>query len=189
MGRPNNHVVAVLHDRAAADRAVQALMASGFLQSETYLTAGEAAADALRVNTGQSGLVNWAIKLAERIEVQDDMEVKALYQQAMREGRVLLGVAAPTDERQVAKRRKPHPEARTVKAVRCCRRHRVNMGTAPRGRCGFPEGPRTSQSARSVTVGSTRAARRDGSQLATSATAASSAATPTNVTGSLALTS
>jgi hypothetical protein len=53
----------------------------------------------------------------------------------------------------------------------------------------FSEGPRTSQSARSVTVGSTRAARRDGSQLATSATAASSAATPTNVTGSLALTS
>jgi uncharacterized protein (DUF4415 family) len=63
------------------------------------------------------------------------------------------------------------------------------MGTAPRGRCGFPEGLRTSQSARSVTVGSTRAARRDGSQLATSATAASSAATPTNVTGSLSLTS
>lgn len=45
------------------------------------------------------------------------------------------------------------------------------------------------QSVRSVTMGSTRAARRDGIQLATSATAASNAATPKNVTGSLALTS
>ena len=55
--------------------------------------------------------------------------------------------------------------------------------------CDVPGRPRTGQSARSVTVGSTRAALRDGSQLATSATPASSAATPTNVAGSLALTS
>ncbi len=99
------------------------------------------------------------------------------------------GVIGHRTSARVATRRKPHPEARPASAVQCCRRHRMQMETAPQSRCGFPEGPRTGQSARSVTVGSTRAARRDGSQLATSATAASSAATPTNVTGSLALTS
>ncbi len=118
MGRPNNHLVAVLDTGEGASRAMQALMAGGFLESEIHLSSGEAAANALRADTGHSGLVDWAIRLAERLGLtDDDMEVKARYEQALRDGHTLLAVEAPSDARQ----------ARAVEILREHGAHTVNF--------------------------------------------------------------
>jgi hypothetical protein len=96
---PTNHVLGVA-DPADAAALYAALTTSGFLQSEVTLTSGPAAADALRANTGRSGLAHLAIRIADQFGARDEeMEVKAIYERALGEGRLVVGVLAPTDER------------------------------------------------------------------------------------------
>ena len=100
MSRPNNHLVAIVDTREAMTRAVEALKAGGFLDSEIHPRAGIAAADALHADSGHGGLVDMAVRFAERIGVaDDDMEVKSRYEQALRDGRSLVAVEAPTEAR------------------------------------------------------------------------------------------
>ena len=97
---PTNHVLAVLDNRAVANAAVAALQAGGFLDSEIQVGTGVAAADELDATTGRRGLADILIRLAERIGIaNEEMETKNRYEQAMRENRFVLAVAAPTDER------------------------------------------------------------------------------------------
>ena len=97
---PTNHVLAVLDSRGVTNAAVAALEAGGFLDSEIQVGTGAAAADALDATTGRRGLADMLIRLAERIGVTDEeMETKNRYEQAMRENRFVLSVAAPTSER------------------------------------------------------------------------------------------
>jgi hypothetical protein len=99
-GYPTNHVIGVINTDEEAARAVQALTVGGFLDSEIDVAAGRAAAEAMHARTGRTGLANLAIRIAERLGIADEeMEVKAHYEQALRDGRFLVRVDAPTEAR------------------------------------------------------------------------------------------
>lgn len=97
---PTNHVVGVVDTAEQLKSAVTALTGGGFLASEVEVVCGPAAADALAKSTGRTGLTNLAMRVAERFGVWDDeMEMKARYEQALRDGRFLVSTLAPTEER------------------------------------------------------------------------------------------
>ena len=97
---PTDHVVGIIDTADQVRSAYSALTASGFLESEVSISSGQAAADALNANTGRTGLAHLAIKIAERFGVGDDeMELKERYEEALRAGRFVVYVLAPTDER------------------------------------------------------------------------------------------
>ena len=97
---PANQVLAALDSEEQVTDAVRALTSSGFLESEVHVLCGAAAADRLGESTGRGGLAGLAIRIAERLGIADEeMEGKAQYEQALRDGRFVLGVAAPTEER------------------------------------------------------------------------------------------
>ena len=99
-GYPTNHVLGVVNSEDEAARTVEALTAGGFLESEVHVAAGQAAADAMHARTGRTGVRNLAIRIAERLGVADDeMEVKARYEQALRDGHFLVLIEAPTEAR------------------------------------------------------------------------------------------
>ncbi len=113
-GYPTNHVVAILDQPGEVTSAIDALTQGGFLTSEAQVLCGSAAADSLHATTGRSGLTNLVIRIAESIGVMDfEMEVKARAEQALRDGRYVISVAAPTDERKDV-------------AVRILREHRAH---------------------------------------------------------------
>jgi len=97
---PTDHVLGIVESPDEAAGVVEALIGSGFLVSEVNLACGQAAADVLHANTGRSGLANIAIRIAERLGVSnDEMQLKASYEQALRDGHLVLLVATPTEER------------------------------------------------------------------------------------------
>lgn len=97
---PTNHVVAVLDTEQQLGDAVAALESSGFLPTELNAVCGVDAADRLKANTGRSGLGGLAMRIADRLGIENtEMEFKDHYEQALRDGRYVLLVAAPTDER------------------------------------------------------------------------------------------
>jgi hypothetical protein len=97
---PVNHVLGVLDTPADAGAAAEALAGGGFLASEIHVACGTDAAEALRATTGRTGIVNAAIRIAQRLGVANhEMEVKAIYEQALADGRFVLIVDAPTDTR------------------------------------------------------------------------------------------
>lgn len=97
---PTNVVLGVLATEEQLERAVVALTSGGFLDSEIHVTAGPEAADALRASTGRTGLSGIAARIAQRLGVADsEMEFKSHYEQAMRDGRYVVGIDAPTEAR------------------------------------------------------------------------------------------
>jgi hypothetical protein len=97
---PENHVVAVLDTNAQVTNATAALTSGGFLDSEIHYGTGATAADELGASTGRTGLTSLLIRLAEHIGVVDEeMEMKHRYEQAMRDDKFVISVAAPTEER------------------------------------------------------------------------------------------
>ena len=97
---PTNTVLGVIDASEQLERAVEALTAGGFLASEIEVATGAAVADAVHASTGRTGLAALAVRIAERLGVQDEeMEFKAHYEQALRDGRYVVMVKAPTEER------------------------------------------------------------------------------------------
>lgn len=97
---PNDHVVAVINTPQQVESALEALRAGGFLESELSAVCGGAAADRLRASTGRSGFIAKLIRVAERLGVRDDeMELKDRYEQALRDGRIVVAVLALSEER------------------------------------------------------------------------------------------
>ena len=97
---PENHVVGVVDTPAQLTSAAAALTGAGFRDSEFSVSSGRGAADAVQASTGRTGLANLAIRIAERIGIADDeMAVKNQYEQALRDGRFVVSVFAPSDER------------------------------------------------------------------------------------------
>lgn len=97
---PTNHVVAVLDSEQQLTDAVEGLIGGGFIDTEVHVTCGTEAADRLKESTGRGGLAGLALRIADRLGIQDEeMEYKAHYAQAMRDGHFVLRVAAPTEER------------------------------------------------------------------------------------------
>jgi hypothetical protein len=96
---PTNHVLAVLDTEEQLTAAVEALIGGGFLDSEVHVRTGTAAADRLNESTGRGGLAGLAVRIAERLGIEDDeMANKDEYERALRDGRFLLRVATPTEE-------------------------------------------------------------------------------------------
>jgi hypothetical protein len=97
---PVDRVVAVLDTAPQVKTAAEALRAGGFLDSEINVTSGAAAADALDDATGRTGLAGLAVRIAEKLGIEDiEMERKTKYENAMRDGKFVVAVLAPSDER------------------------------------------------------------------------------------------
>ncbi|MFL5575137.1 MAG: hypothetical protein ACJ79S_04085, partial [Gemmatimonadaceae bacterium] len=64
------------------------------------VSSGQAAAEALEESPGRAGLTGLLVRIAERFGVADgEMAMKDRYEQALREGRFVVSVLAPTEER------------------------------------------------------------------------------------------
>jgi hypothetical protein len=99
-GYSANHVLGVVDTEEAAARAVEALAAGGFLDSEIHVAAGQAEADAMHARTGRAEPADSASRVAARLRgPHDEMEVKARYEQALRDGHLLVLVEAPSEAR------------------------------------------------------------------------------------------
>ena len=97
---PVNTVLGVVDDVQQVDRLVDALIENGFMESELEVATGSAIADAVHASTGRTGLARLAVQLADKLGVQDEeMEFKQHYEQAMRDGRFVVMVKAPSDLR------------------------------------------------------------------------------------------
>lgn len=97
---PTNHVVAIVDGPTALRSAYSALRDAGFLASEIGVSSGQAAAEALEESPGRTGLTGALVRIAEHFGVADgEMEMKDRYEQALREGRFVVSVLAPTEER------------------------------------------------------------------------------------------
>jgi hypothetical protein len=97
---PRDHVVAVLDDQATLAATMKALTGGGFLASEIDASWGPEAAAALREGTGRRGHTGAVLRLAEWLRVSNhEMQLKDRYEEALDQGRILVAVSAPTDER------------------------------------------------------------------------------------------
>jgi hypothetical protein len=93
-------VVGVIDTEEEAARVVEALAAGGFLDSEIHVAAGQAEADAMHARTGRAEPADSASRVAARLRgPHDEMEVKARYEQALRDGHLLVLVEAPSEAR------------------------------------------------------------------------------------------
>lgn len=97
---PTNHVVAVLDTVEQVAALLSDLQANGFDDPDVRVHCGKDRAEALDASTGRRGLANLAIRFAEMVGLENvEMERKELYESAMSDGRFVVLVAAPTDER------------------------------------------------------------------------------------------
>jgi hypothetical protein len=97
---PQNQVVGIVDTADQARAAWTALTHSGFLESEVTVSYGEAAADQVDASTGRTGLARIAMRLAEHFGVEnEEMATKERYEEALRGGRFVVAVLAPTEER------------------------------------------------------------------------------------------
>lgn len=95
---PTNHVVGVLDTPEQVAALLPDLEANGFVDSEIRVYCGRDRADALDASTGRRGLAHIAMRFAELIGVENvEMKQKERYETALRDGKYLLLVAAPTE--------------------------------------------------------------------------------------------
>ncbi|HEX5438026.1 MAG TPA: hypothetical protein VFW98_12750 [Gemmatimonadaceae bacterium] len=95
-----DQVLGIVDAQEHVESAVTALQRARFLDSEVSVFCGQAAAEALDASTGRTGLAHLAIRVAERLGLSnDEMAMKERYEQALRDGRFVVAVFAPSDER------------------------------------------------------------------------------------------
>jgi hypothetical protein len=97
---PTDSLLGVIDSQEQLEAAVAALTGGGFLAEEIRVGTGAARADAVHASTGRSGLANIAVRIAERLGIENsEMEFKAHYEQAMRDGRFVIIIEAATEPR------------------------------------------------------------------------------------------
>lgn len=97
---PTHNVVGVLDTIDQLVGAASDLTNGGFLESEINVAQGPAAADRVDATTGRGGITGLAIRVAEKLGLQnEELEFKDHYEEAMRSGRFVIRVAAPSEER------------------------------------------------------------------------------------------
>ena len=100
MRYPEGHVVGIVDTPEAAGAALRTLSAGGFLPSEITVVCGVETADRVRQSSGRTGLVDAVLRLAEGLGIlNNELEEKRRYEQALRAGGLVLLVLAPTEER------------------------------------------------------------------------------------------
>jgi hypothetical protein len=97
---PIGHVLGILDTEDQTTCAVEALVNGGYLESEVHLGRGPETLERSEAGTGRGGIQDWAIRFFERLGVRNaESEMKQGYEQALREGRIVIAVLTPTDER------------------------------------------------------------------------------------------
>ena len=97
---PTHNLVGVLDTLQQLKAATSDLMGQGFLASEIEVAQGAVAADRLDATTGRGGFTGLALRIAEKLGLQDEeLEFKDHYEEAMRSGRFVIRVSAPSEER------------------------------------------------------------------------------------------
>ena len=97
---PTHNLVAVLDTLEQLRGATRDLMSQGFRASEINIAQGNVAADRLDATTGRGGFAGLALQIAEKLGLQDEeLEFKDHYERAMRDGRFVIRIAAPSEER------------------------------------------------------------------------------------------
>jgi hypothetical protein len=97
---PTNHVLAILDTPDRTSCAVDALVNGGFLESEVHVGHGLEQADRVAEGTGRRGFQDWFIRLFQQVGLKNaETELKDHYEQALREGKTVVAVLAPTNER------------------------------------------------------------------------------------------
>jgi hypothetical protein len=97
---PENRMLAILDTRDQVRAAMDALTSGGFLPSEIEILRGATAAKKLQEETGRTGLANLAMRFVEKIGLpNDELALKNHYAEALADGRFLIAVSAPTEDR------------------------------------------------------------------------------------------
>jgi hypothetical protein len=97
---PTNYVVGILETSDQTNRALDALLGGGFLESEVYVNRGTEDADRLAAGTGRRGVQDWFIRLTGAVGLKNaETEMKERYERALRDQQTVIAVLAPTDER------------------------------------------------------------------------------------------
>jgi len=100
---PENRMLAIIETRDQLRAVIEALTSGGFLTSEIEILHGAAAAKSLQEETGRTGITHLAMRLAEAIGItNDELSLKSHYADALADGRFLISVLAPSEERQRA---------------------------------------------------------------------------------------
>lgn len=100
MQYPAGSVVGIVDTVDQLESVIEALTGNGFLRSDIAIIYGEPAAERLHASTGRTGLTDLAMRLAAALGMPDDETmVKEGYEQALRDGRFVVLVLAPTEER------------------------------------------------------------------------------------------
>ena len=98
---PENRMLAVIDTREHLRAAIDALTSGGLLASEIEVLQGAAAAKTLCEETRRIGLANLAMRFVEAIGMPNgDLALKNHYADALAEGRFVVLVIAPSEERQ-----------------------------------------------------------------------------------------
>jgi hypothetical protein len=99
---PLNQVIGIMPTETEAITAFDSLLANGFMESEVSLGSGPELADRIRATSGRSGLVRRILQVLDRMgAARDGIDDTHKYEQALREGAVILLVLAPTEERKL----------------------------------------------------------------------------------------
>jgi hypothetical protein len=97
---PTHHVLAILDTPDQTSCAVDALVNGGFLESEVHVGHGLEQANRLEAGTGRRGFQDWFIRLFQSVGLRNaEIELKDHYEQALRDGKTVVAVLTPTDER------------------------------------------------------------------------------------------
>jgi hypothetical protein len=97
---PANHVIGILDTEDQTACAVDRLVSGGFLESEIDILRGAEDADRLDQTTGRRGLVDLTIRWFQRVGLENaEIEMKEQYEKALRDGRTVIAILTPTEER------------------------------------------------------------------------------------------
>jgi hypothetical protein len=97
---PENHVIGIVDNPEAATEAVRSLTSGGFLPSEVTVACGPQTADLVRNSSGRSGVLGALMRVADRMNLLDDeLAEKRRYEDALRDGALVVLVFTPTEER------------------------------------------------------------------------------------------
>ena len=96
---PENALLGVLDTPEQVRCALDAL-SGPFLETEIEILCGEGQADRLQATTGRTGLLDKALRVVQGLGMwNDELETKAQYEKALRDGHMVVVVEAQSDDR------------------------------------------------------------------------------------------
>jgi hypothetical protein len=113
---PENALLGVLDTPEQVRCALDAL-SGPFLEAEIEVLCGEGQADRFRAASGRTGLLDKVLRVVQSLGMwNDELEAKAQYEKALRDGHIVVLVEAQSDDRKQL----------AVEALRGCGGHFIN---------------------------------------------------------------